>query len=341
MTSTVDTTEAKTALEQRQGGEKGKTLYDLLREQQPAIERALPGVGITAERFVRLVQTEIRKTPRLASCSSASILGACMYAAQLGIEPGPLAHCYLVPYRNNKTGGYEAQFILGYRGMIELAWRSDELLSIEARDVREHDKFSFAYGLQDTLVHEPALNERGKPIAYYGIARFKDGGHYFLVMSMEDIDKRRGRSRAKDSGPWTTDFDAMARKTVIRAMIPYLPVSAETADAVATDENVRVFTPGAEEVLTVHEIPPPADSEEPGAGEADDREAPDGDQAGNTSPATGRATDAPDTQPPDYGKWKKEQLIEECRGRDLAISGTPLELANRLREDDKQHGRTA
>lgn len=235
----------------------------LLEKMRPEIAKALPA-GMTAERLLRVALTVIRQNPQLLACSQQSLLGALMVSAQLGLEPGPLGHCYLVPFWNNKTRTREVQFIVGYRGMIDLARRSGQLESIEAREVCEGDTFEFAYGLEPKLHHVPALEDRGEAYLYYGVARFTGGGHYFTVMPKSEIEKHRERSQAKDSGPWKTDYDAMARKTVIRAMSPFLPLSIVAAQAMASDEAVHVdISPDMADAVTVPVVPP--DSEHTGA----------------------------------------------------------------------------
>jgi recombination protein RecT len=216
-----------------------RTIADLIERQKAQIARALPK-HMDADRLARIALTEIRRNPKLMECSPESLLGAVMLSAQLGLEPGPLGHCYLVPYRNTKLGTTEVQFIPGYKGLIDLAYRSGRLDSIEAREVCERDEFEFEYGLTPKLYHKPCMDgDRGKPIAFYGVAHLKGGGYYFLVISLSDIDDHRRRSKSPDNGPWKTDYMAMARKTVIRAMAPYLPLSVEFAQAVTQDGVVH------------------------------------------------------------------------------------------------------
>lgn len=207
------------------------TVNDLIERLRPQIERALPNT-MSADRFARIVLTTLRTSPNLAKCDPHSLMAACMLSAQLGLEPGPLGHAYFVPY------GREVTFIIGYRGMLDLARRSGEIKSIEAREVCANDRFEYAFGLDPKLTHVPANGERGEPTHYYGIARFADGSYYFEVLSKADVDGYRKRSRASEKGPWQTDYSAMARKTVIRRMAPYLPLSPEAARAVASDEGV-------------------------------------------------------------------------------------------------------
>jgi recombination protein RecT len=166
-----------------------------------------------------------------------------MLSAQTGLEPGPLGHVYFVPRKIK--GQWECQWLLGYKGIIDLARRSGQLQSIEAREVCERDDFDYAYGLDERLHHRPSDDgDRGPLTHVYGIAKFVAGGHYFVVMGRADIELARARSDAFKAGfgPWVTDFAAMARKTVIRRMAPYLPLSAEVANMIAHDETVNKST---------------------------------------------------------------------------------------------------
>lgn len=200
-------------------------------EQSGALGRALP-TGISEDRFARIALTELSKNKDLERCTPQSFLGAVMTAAQLGLEFGPVGHAYLVPFKGKVT------LIVGYKGYIDLARRSGKLQSIVARPVHANDQFEFEYGTTEHLTHRPALTGRGPVIAYYGVALLADGGQVIHVMSPEDIDAFRGRSASSKRGPWVTDYDAMACKTVIRRMTPWLPMSVEAAQAVESDEAV-------------------------------------------------------------------------------------------------------
>lgn len=211
-----------------------QTLASLLRRQEQAIAAALPR-HITPERFARVALTALRSTPKLDQCTPTSFLGALMTAAQLGLEPNtPLGHAYLIPFRNTEKRTTECTFILGYKGIIDLARRNG--VAVNARTVYEGDEFECDYGLAETIVHKPTLGDRGPVIAYYGVARW-DGGHMVDMATPVDIEARKARSKAASKGPWVSDYDAMARKTVVRMMAPYLPLSIEMATAVASDER--------------------------------------------------------------------------------------------------------
>ncbi len=209
---------------------KGDTVFDLLERQKSQIERALPK-NMSAERLLRVVLTEVRRNPKLGECSPQSLLGALMLSAQLGLEPGPLGQAYFVPFANEVT------FIIGYKGLISLALRSEKIVSIEGHEVCENDNFEFDYGTGLIKHSYNLIKPRGNVIAYYAKAALANGGHVMRVMTMEDVNKRKARSKAKDSGPWKTDADAMGIKTAIRALCSQLPLTPEAERALLADEG--------------------------------------------------------------------------------------------------------
>ena len=227
-------------MEQRAVEKPRKTVQDLIKQMMPEIKKALPAT-ITPERFTRIVLSAISTTPQLAACTPKSLLGAMMQAAQLGMEANtPLGQCYLIPYKNK--GVDEVQFQLGYKGLIDLAYRSGEVQTIQAQTVCENDEFEFEYGLEPKLKHVPAKSDRGKPVYYYAIFRTKSGGYNFEVMSIEDVmDHRDKFSKAASKGfsPWATNFDEMAKKTVIKKVLKYAPLSTELMRNISTDGTIK------------------------------------------------------------------------------------------------------
>lgn len=216
-----------------------KTIQDLLKRMEPQIKKALPK-HLDPERLSRIALTEVRKNPKLLECSRESFLGAIMTSAQLGLEPGVLEHAYLIPYYNKKTNSKEVQFQIGYRGWLDLVRRSGEIESISSRCVFENDEFDFEYGLNEKLVHKPNLNgDRGDFLAVYATAKHKDGGYSMIVMSKSDVEKIRSRSKTPNNGPWVTDYEAMARKTAIKQLCKYLPLSIEVQRGLVADETTK------------------------------------------------------------------------------------------------------
>lgn len=204
------------------------------------IAKALPSV-LTPERFTRITLSALNATPKLAETTPKSFLGAMMTAAQLGLEPNtPLGQAYLLPYKNK--GVLECQFQLGYKGLIDLAYRSGQVSIIQAHAVHEHDDFSYEYGLEPKLSHKPALRDRGEVYCYYAMFRTKDGGFGFSVMSKDDIQthaERFSQSYGSDFSPWKTNFDEMAKKTVLKRVLKYAPLKSDFVKAVAGDGTIK------------------------------------------------------------------------------------------------------
>lgn len=213
---------------------KKPSLQGLIRTMEPEIKKALPSV-ITPERFTRMVFTALSSNKKLQACTPESFLGAMMQAAQLGVEPNtPIGQAYLIPYGN------QVQFQLGYKGLIDLAYRSGEVQSIQAHEVHENDTFEYELGLNPKLKHVPAMKDRGQVILYYAVIKLKNGGEGFEVMSREDVDQfARAKSKTYKNGPWQTDFDEMAKKTVLKKVLKYAPLKSDFAKQVKEDETIK------------------------------------------------------------------------------------------------------
>lgn len=231
---------------QKQGGQMSaakaekKTMQAYIKAMAPAIKKALPSV-ITPERFTRMVLSALSSTPKLAECSPQSFLAAMMTAAQLGVEPNTaLGQAYLLPYRNH--GQMECQFQLGYKGLIDLAYRSGEVSVIQAHTVYENDVFEYELGMDPKLRHVPAKADRGEAVAYYAMFKTKDGGYGFEVMSVDDVQRhaqRYSKSYGNESSPWRSNFDEMAKKTVLKRALKYAPLKSDFVRGVAQDETIK------------------------------------------------------------------------------------------------------
>ena len=216
------------------------TMKAYITRMKGEIAKALPSV-MTPERFTRIVTSAISTTPQLAQTTPQSFLGAMMTAAQLGLEPNtPLGQAYLLPYKNH--GRLECQFQLGYKGLIDLAYRSGQVTIIQAHEVRENDEFSYSFGLEPTLHHVPARSDRGQVVCYYAMFRTKDGGFGFEVMSREDVEahaRKYSKSYGDSFSPWSTNFDEMAKKTVLKKCLKYAPLKSDFVRAAASDETIK------------------------------------------------------------------------------------------------------
>lgn len=210
---------------------KNKTIFDIIQAGAKQFATALPK-HINTDRFVRIAITTIRQNPKLAQCSQESLLGALMVSAQLGLEPGTLGQCYLIPY------GRECQFQIGYKGMIELLRRSGQLKDIYAYSVYENDDFEITYGLDRNLIHKPNLANKGNFLGCYCVAILKDGAKAFEYMTKEEIEAHAKKfSKTFGNGPWKTDFEAMSHKTVVKKMLKWLPLSVEFLENIEKDDK--------------------------------------------------------------------------------------------------------
>lgn len=229
---------------QANGGE--RPLSQLIKDMEPQFALAMPRGGEAAQ-LVRDALTTLRGTPQLAECDATTVLGGLMTCAQLGLRPGVLGHAWLIPFWNGRKGRREAQLIIGYQGLVELAHRSGRIASLIARTVYENDHFDVDYGLADSLVHKPVVNgDRGRPIAYYAIAKFSTGGHAFIVIGddeMQGYKKQFAMARTREGkiiGPWEDHYEAMAQKTCVRQLAKWMPKSTELATAIEADNSIRV-----------------------------------------------------------------------------------------------------
>lgn len=234
-----------------------RALRDLLTSDsaKKAIAAALPK-GMSADRLTRVALTAANKNPKLLECSKESVFQALMECAGLGLEPDSLGRCYLIPYTNSIKQGNDwvkitqCQFQIGYKGLVELAFRSGQVATIQAQVVYENDQFDFWYGLDEALKHRPAMGDRGQAIGAYAYCKLKDGAFKMDFMSVADVNRIRDRSQGWQmaqqnaakynkpiNSPWASDWDEMAKKTVFKRLSKMLPLSPEMADAIATDED--------------------------------------------------------------------------------------------------------
>lgn len=225
-----------------------RTFKDLVRDQSAALQSVMPK-GFRAERLVQMAVTAYKTTPKLSECTTASILSCCLQCASLGLEPSAvdgLGRAYILPYFNKKTNAYEAQFILGKNGMVELVQRSGAVSTLHTQCVYEGDQFD--YREDETGIHIEyvpdwsAERDAAHMRLVYLTAQLKDGGFVCLVMGRKEVDAVRARSKAGNYGPWKTDYEAMAEKTVLRRAFNrgMLPRSVEVARGVAQDEATPV-----------------------------------------------------------------------------------------------------
>ena len=239
-------------------------------KMQARLTAALPRT-VSSERLCRLVQTEARKNPKLLECSYHSLIGAVMEAAQLGLDIGTRGHSWLVPFKK------EATLIIGYRGMIDLAYRSERVRSINAKAVYAGDTFTFEFGTSPAIAHVPvATCERGNdgvPTHAYAVIETTYGGILMDVMPVEDIERIREKSPGKNSSPWIHHYPEQCKKTVLRRLMKLAPCSTELQRAVTLDDQAEVgisqgLGADLDEPIDAEIVP---DGDEPNSDSSDER----------------------------------------------------------------------
>jgi len=188
---------------------------------------------LSADQLKTQALIAVARNPALLQCSQASFLEAMVRAAELGLRfAGAGGEAYLVPYKNKCT------LIVGYRGLCALARRTGKVTRIEARAVHERDHFKISFGSGQQLIHRPYLApDRGEIVSVY------DGSIQLEVMAKVEVDAIRKRSPAGDSGPWQTDYEEMARKTVLRRLCKFLPFPTAFEDALVDEETTKSEQP--------------------------------------------------------------------------------------------------
>lgn len=237
-----------------QTSQKFSVLREVLEKRQADIAKAIPR-GIDAQRFTRVALSNFQIKPALLDCTPASVFTAVMQAAAWGLELDPmLGQAYLVPYKDRRAGVTLCTLQLGYRGMLALARRSGDIASFLPGVVHAKDDFTYkrvgrrpdgSLGTVLEHVEYSGAEDPGPVIATYIVMFLTNGSEQIDVMYRREIDARRARSRSKDEGPWVTDFDAMALKSVVRQASKFWPLETSVAAAINQDEliDLGVETP--------------------------------------------------------------------------------------------------
>lgn len=208
-----------------------RTVSDLLNSDlaRTEIAKVLPK-HLTPDRMTRVALTATLKNPALLNCVPQSLMNALLVCSQAGLEPdGRLAH--LIPFGN------QVQVIFDYKGLVTLALRNGAE-SVFAEKVCEKDGFEAAVvDGKKTISHNINWKkDRGPAVCYYAVCK-RNGEVDWEVMTLDEVNDIRKRSRAANSGPWVTDFDEMAKKTVLRRMSKRWDLLPEIRDVINADDD--------------------------------------------------------------------------------------------------------
>jgi recombination protein RecT len=234
------TTTTTTAIQKQPS--QGSTLLALLESRRGLFAQIAPK-HLSPERLIKIALASVGRNETLQKCSQMSILQAVIQAAEVGLEiGGALQHSALVPFWNNKTNQFEAQFQLMYKGALQLVRNSGDVRDVQASVVYQKDKFRFERGLEPKLRHVPSLEADRGPITHvYAVVRFLSGGAEFDVMTKAEVDVIKAKVLARQKGnakTWEDHYEEMAKKTVIKRCTKLCPVSAQAAEAIARDDEL-------------------------------------------------------------------------------------------------------
>lgn len=310
----------------------GTVVEEFFRHHRDSITAVLPQ-HMNADRMLKIALRCLRTTPKLMGCTVASLFGAVITCAQLGLEPNtPQGHIFLIPFENKRKNIVEVQIVIGYKGLIDLARRSGQIASISSHPVYANDPFDVSYGTDESISHKPKLDgPRGAIIGFYAVAKLIGGGTQFEFMSLSEVEAIRDKSQGYKSAkffakqgedpntPWFTNFPEMGRKTLIRRLCKYLPMSIELAGAVALDE--RASTSMAQDLDNVLEgefFVMPTDDPEAPRDEAGDGEQQRAEPAPTPRARRQRAVEAPSAVPPVAVPQEREPVpVERAANHDF------------------------
>lgn len=213
---------------------KETSMSDLIQQMLPQIKAATDGI-MAPDRFARIALSTYNGNKEFWNCSKKSFLSAMMMSAQAGLEPNTcLGEAYLIPYKG------KISFQLGYKGILALAYRTNQYKAIYAHEVYANDKFEYSYGLFKNLVHTPADVPEGDPVYYYAVYHLLNGGYDFQVWHRDKVlNHAKQYSKTFSRGPWQESFDEMAKKTVLLAALKLAPKSIELSKALNYDNTVK------------------------------------------------------------------------------------------------------
>ncbi len=329
-----------------------------------AIAKTVPRTMGDPNRLIRIAYNNVVNDPLLLECAQTetglrSIIGGVMEALKLGLMiGGPSQEAFLIPFKDKGTP--KATLIVGYQGYRNILDRSKSVIDLHPRAVFANDDFDVDFGNQ-RIRHKPwfLLNkpESGPLVAVYAIAHLQRGGIQIEVMPKSEVDEHRTRSRAKESGPWVTEYNAMALKTVIRKIAKYLPKSSEIlmrALDLDTKADLGVVQDFDVEALVIDAYPEP--SKQVGSSKLDELKKKLPAAPAQSVPAAGSPAETtekppaalptakpPRSEPPPAGSPTEEALreLDEALGAEAeAVSDAALDAEIAARDEDlASHGK--
>lgn len=267
------------SLANRGAASKGLTLAAYL--QGDAVKKQINQVvgGKNGPRFISSIVSAYQNTPALKECTNGSILNAALLGEALNLSPSPqLGQYYMVPFNNRKKGTTEATFVLGYKGLVQLAIRSGYYRKLNALPIKVGELVRYdplEEDIEVTLIEDEEERETAPTMGYYAMFeydRFRKTMYWSKEKMLSHADKysnafsraayeriQRGEIEERDmwkfSSYWYKDFDGMAVKTMLRQIISRWGImSIDLQKAVASDGAVILEDGSADMVETEPDV---------------------------------------------------------------------------------------
>lgn len=181
-----------------------------------------------ARRFVASITSAVAINPELQKCDPSTILSGALLGESLGLSPSPqLGQYYLVPFNNSKKGIPDAQFVLGYKGYVQLALRSGYYKKINVLSVKQGELVKFDPLTEDIeleIMPDEIAREKAPSVGYVAMFEYLNGFRKTIYWSKEKMEAHalrfsKGYAAKKGYTFWEKDFDSMAYKTMLRQLI--------------------------------------------------------------------------------------------------------------------------
>lgn len=204
-------------------------------------------LGEKKSAFVNNVTALVSNNEALQQCEPLTVMYAAIKATALNLPLDPnLGFAYVIPFWNGKKGKQEAQFQLGYRGYLQLAMRSGQFRTINVRDVREGEIVAEDFVSGEITFEKREHREELPIIGYVAFMELLNGFRKMTFWTVEEINQHGlkysqtyANERTRANSKWATDFDAMAKKTVLKLLLAkYAPMSVDMQQAISADQAV-------------------------------------------------------------------------------------------------------
>jgi recombination protein RecT len=199
---------------------------ELLSDYGEILGQMLGDYGYDIKRFVVTIVNAVKKNPKLMQCTKESLLSSVLASAQLGLDiDSAMGYCYMIPYTNTKANCIEAKFIIGYKGIVELLYRSNHVLKVNSKIVYEKDEFQYEEGVETVLKHVPFISgDAGKRLGTYTVVKLRNGENIVIWVSAKEIEALKQKSGAQEIYLEANDPTGnMWKKAGIRQIIKYIP----------------------------------------------------------------------------------------------------------------------